>query len=142
MLPYYYGSSLTQLVGIRRGTKPQFNEALRTFNNGETITITRTDNLLTFTDSLGNSSTFGPSFFKDGAIPTCIFVTLQGGGGGGGSSVGSEDQYPGAGGGGGAFGQILLNLLKTNGYFRLIVGIGGSGQSNDSGTPGTASRVQ
>ena len=140
-LPYYCGSSLTQLVGIKRGTKPQFN-ALSTFSGGESIIITRTDNLLTFTDSLGYHYTFGTSFFKDGAIPTCILVTLQGGGGGGGSSVGVDDQYPGSGGGGGAFGQIILNLLKTNGYFKLNVGSGGSGRYKDSGTPGTASSVQ
>ena len=74
------------------------------------------------------SDTYGPSYFREGVVPTRLFCFLIGGGGGGGGAYDWNDDE--GGGGGGSAGWILVYLLRSKGSTLegdLQVGAGGKG---------------
>ena len=127
---------------VKRGYYPQItaNFANKFWSTGTagTYTITRTDSTLTV-----GSSTFYPSDFRSGVIPSQVALFLvAGGSGGGGNSYyqRDKDDYPLVSGSGGAGGGMVLAWidLTVSGNKTITVGAGGAAGSN--GSSGSISR--
>jgi hypothetical protein len=122
-LPYSSGGINQNFV--KAGFKPQFTDNTPIFESGlatpgHTLIIRRTSNSLDFT--VGSTTSYTASYFKDKVLPSRLLLLLQGGGGGGGGDFGS-------GGGSGGFIYIILNTSRTNGQFEIITANGGTGGS-------------
>lgn len=131
---YLYNGSPIQ--ACCKGYKPTVNSRFYTISGGagagtRNVYISRTDSALTFSGDV--NATFGPSIFRNGAVPHVIGIICCAGGGGGNShSVGSGKSATTIhwGGGGGAIAWFLVNL--DNFTFRLQLGKGG-GYNVDGG---------
>ena len=121
------------IVLPRVGTYPSFNSKLLYSGYSSTVYISMTTSELRI-----GSSTWYPSQFYKGVLPSTFLIVVVGGGGGG---AGSTNLYTGGGGGGGGgISVVVTNLI--NGAF-IELGSGGSASTvaagGTAGSGGTSS---
>lgn len=132
----------TTVTAVKKGYYPTLEETLSNYfwwtGTAGTYTITRSDSQLKV-----GSTTYSPSEFRDGVIPSQVALFLAAGGsGGGGWSYYKKDKdnfpaVPGAGGGAGGFCLLWIDLT-VSGTKVITVGAGGAAGSN--GTSGKTSK--
>lgn len=111
---------------FKPGYYPQFTGGVTYYGTNKVFHVSRSNKHLIIDDK-----TYSPSDFKDGVIPTWIYVILQGGGGGGGYGGWGIGEGDGSGGGGGA---CIIGILKMPSNWYFSPGSGGAGGGSSGGT--------
>lgn len=129
----------------KKGTFPTATKHFAAVSSGNNIKIYRSDSGITI-----GSTTYGPSSFRNGVVPTYIGAILVGGGGGGGgrgcnkgNKSGWTAKCGGSGGGSGVLSFVIdLNQTSSSQYLQLYVGTGGAGGASGSSDsrPSTGSK--
>ena len=144
---FYYGSTPTQVSGVKVGYLPTGLNAFATISTAGTYGISRSSSTGISIININNNNstvlTVPPSKFRDGVTPSEIVIVLVGGGGGAGgrgSHCNGKDDFSlriGGAGGGGGVGAARIDI---SGYtYNFTVGAGGTVGSSNTTSSGKTS---